>query len=1047
MDSQNKMKILAYTFCVLTILLIIVVILVPILVKNNVKSKYTKKTKPKIDNTNLWAKFPGDIKTKTTHSFNILDYYESNNSKIKDSLVLEEDILYDGFIFTEKEKKITFDAKTQYNLTKQPKNESIKTFNLGMFEAIETFSNPTKYQEGINSLVILFNKAFIKPDLFIRQLLAYDLHHKLIEDESIARNFILNNIEKEKADKILSDKDEYSQYSFKNMLGFYEWVKILGLPEEIEKANWLSDLFGLTEDDINSIVGDNSYLYNYYIDFNAILASKFKCEDNRICGKELFYAQLLGGEIFKSIDFEGNLVNFYQIFDPGFYLFPKSPEMQVYFEEYKKKINKKDIKIEDYLPNLDQLKSLLSSSYPTCLLASNNSVLFLSLNNSDSENSEIFKISKNALHFLSDYIYNYLPEVFLYQEFKDDKGGNHKIDPISKAFSIITQRNLEYTYKLLIEQDLYNLILSNIVWESLLNKYYIISYIYNFKQFEPDDICPLIMQQALDDGKKVLKICSDPKLAFNSRETIIKWFDPYYCVIYEDHKNCNMSIIEYLKTLVYITDDEIKAIYDKNYFGGILEEYDKLLKELYNCGDNICNNEYLAKMQFWKSELTKNLPSSYNKKTISQLFPDLFPSPVEISYFAEQLGETDDISEKDIDYLISLCPINDEENNNVFNKTINFEKEYTLYIEGNKDTKSKYKAFYILNNGYLFSKDINSNYKNLYNILQGNSDEDKKYIQYLSNGPFFHNFKPNYNKTTGFNFGVDFSTGKNISIEYDNYGIKTKKDLRKIITINDFSVLNIKKLEYNYLSNDYSIINSPIMNFQKLTGSKSFIDGFQYEAEEEPIYYYDKISSRPFKFEYEDDSSYKDIDCQLYELDTDDLANNINEEKDLKEKKAFLTQKLNKPFIINVGKKYLNKTINDSISKKNYICVDPFTNLVVDSKINFVYSIYTKKYGYINPKIENNATYPIFIYQRNYSVDADSYNDYFPKIKSYKTFRLIFLIVGIILIVICAIVALWAFIKIHKTLVKEDIDKNTSQLKGNINDSREVPLMNRSSDI
>jgi hypothetical protein len=237
------------------------------------------------------------------------------------------------------------------------------------------------------------------------------------------------------------------------------------------------------------------------------------------------------------------------------------------------------------------------------------------------------------------------------------------------------------------------------------------------------------------------------------------------------------------------------------------------------------------------------------------------------------------------------------------------------------------------------------------------------------------------------------------------------------------------------------------MNFQKLTGSKSFIDGFQYEAEEEPIYYYDKISSRPFKFEYEDDSSYKDIDCQLYELDTDDLANNINEEKDLKEKKAFLTQKLNKPFIINVGKKYLNKTINDSISKKNYICVDPFTNLVVDSKINFVYSIYTKKYGYINPKIENNATYPIFIYQRNYSVDADSYNDYFPKIKSYKTFRLIFLIVGIILIVICAIVALWAFIKIHRTLVKEDIDKNTSQLKGNINDSREVTLMNRSSDI
>ena len=70
--------------------------------------------------------------------------------------------------------------------------------------------------------------------------------------------------------------------------------------------------------------------------------------------------------------------------------------------------------------------------------------------------------------------------------------------------------------------------------------------------------------------------------------------------------------------------------------------------------------------------------------------------------------------------------------------------------------------------------------------------------------------------------------------------------------MNDCPLLNIKKSEYNCLSDSYTIINSPTMNFQTLTGDKYFIDGFQYKAEEEPIYFYDKISSRPFKFDYPD---------------------------------------------------------------------------------------------------------------------------------------------------------------------------------------------------
>ena len=270
--------------------------------------------------------------------------------------------------------------------------------------------------------------------------------------------------------------------------------------------------------------------------------------------------------------------------------------------------------------------------------------------------------------------------------------------------------------------------------------------------------------------------------------------------------------------------------------------------------------------------------------------------------------------------------------------------------------------------------------------------------------------------------------------------------MRKIISINDFPILNIKKKEYNFILDDYSLINSPIMNFQTLTGDKSFIDGFEYETKEDIIYFYDKISSRPFKFNYEDDSDYEDIPCKKYILDKVDISNNINEENDLNDTKAFLTQKLNKPFMISVGEKELNSKIDGGVSEENYICVDSFTNMVLDSKINFVYSIYTKKYGLINSKIENEKIYPIFTYHRNYEVDIDSYKDYFPRIEFFYNFKLIFLIVGITLIIICVVVSLWAFIKIHKKLVQEEIEKNEPERDKLINDSRDQTLSNRTTE-
>lgn len=73
----------------------------------------------------------------------------------------------------------------------------------------------------------------------------------------------------------MSTDTKYSKYSFKTIAGFYQWVKILQKPEEINAASWLSDLFELTNDEINCILGDDQYLNNEYVKCNAELATTF----------------------------------------------------------------------------------------------------------------------------------------------------------------------------------------------------------------------------------------------------------------------------------------------------------------------------------------------------------------------------------------------------------------------------------------------------------------------------------------------------------------------------------------------------------------------------------------------------------------------------------------------------------------------------------------------------------------------------------------------------------------------------------------------------
>ena len=796
-------------------------------------------------------------------------------------------------------------------------------------------------------------------------------------------------------------------------------------------------MFGLTWEEINSIFGKEGYLYKTYLDFNEQLSKDFKCKDPNFCGIELIYSQLIDGSVIKTISnnqFE-TLYDLYNQINIKYYPFEASPELFNFFEQYKTKHEEAKDYNEEYKLSEEELEILLDEKSPLSLLSSNNSIFFLTKVTTKDLDILVNKYqlkSEHTVSFVCEYIYEFLPQLFLYPSFKSGED-TLRVDPLSKAYSNMASDMIKKTYYQLNKADhLFNKLYSLYVLDELkteLNN--------EVMQYDEEDICYLIMQQALDDGRKALKICADSVISFKSIYNAWKWYAPYRCVVLGE-TDCDMSSIDRLKDIVYITENEIKSIYTTYSFGSILDKsYNSLINAL-NCSDKCFDDKYLFKMQYWKANITQNLPGGKNCSSLKEIFPELFPEPVELGYILNEHGITEEIPEESVDYLISLSPAKsddylNEDNYEAFNNRKQFENEFTSYINGkiNDEMKDKIHLFDLLNNILIFDNTVNVEYESIEDILQGNAKEDKRFLDYLTSGDYYNNYKPGLNKTTGFNFGFNFDTGETNYVPFDTYAIDTNT-LRKIVRMNNEPFMNIKKVEYDHIYKGYIYVDEPILNYEGLTGDKSYIDGFQYNHEDDTIYYFDKISSRPFKFTYDEEIDYEDQTCRKYVLDT----------KDYEAKKASISQKLNKPIYISVGKNGLDTKINDEISSENYICVEPYSNMVLESKINLVYSIYTKNYGYLYPKIENEKYYPIFIYNRDYKVDIDSFNDAFPSINSSKSFKKYFLIFGIIVIVILFCFSIYLIYKAvtHKrariSLLPNDLDGNL------INDSRE-PTKNK----
>ena len=163
----------------------------------------------------------------------------------------------------------------------------------------------------------------------------------------------------------------------------------------------------------------------------------------------------------------------------------------------------------------------------------------------------------------------------------------------------------------------------------------------------------------------------------------------------------------------------------------------------------------------------------------------------------------------------------------------------------------------------------------------------------------------------------------------------------------------------------------------------------------------------------------------------------------------MITQKTNKPILIlpyekNMKNKFRNINLNEE-TIDNYICVDPISDMVIDSSINLFYVLYTRNYGYVNKKLNSLYLNPIFTYQRKFEVEVNSYEQQFPGVTEYYSNFIGFVILGISIVVIFCAIAIISFILLKK---KAEQNKNVSMKQSlvKLTDSEFTSNSNRESE-
>ena len=753
------------------------------------------------------------------------------------------------------------------------------------------------------------------------------------------------------------------------------------------------------------LLDQNSYLIQEYKNFYEYLKQKFKCNDDQ-CDIKLLYLQLIDSSVISELYPE--LKNFKELntlLKTNFYPFDISPEMKIFYDNDYKKNSK--FSFDEVKPNLEQIDRLLNLNSEYCLLKINKSLEFLHINKTEDNQKKIdnyfVDFNYDKINYLTEYFYNYLPKIFFYYQINSEDNNNAKINAEeSLSYGLISKTITNFIP--LISQKIYNNSINIDLLSYIITPLTFIKIKEKINYTETDEICPI-------------------------------------------NKNCDNSIKDYFKQIIYISETEIDSILtEKSIIHEAFKDSLKQINKIYNCKEK-CGNDYLLKLQFANCEVTRNAPDPIPIANSSkEWFPEL-EEEFELPFIIKKYNKSNinNYNYEDALLIADLCNINindlyDLNNADIFYKKIQLEKKLLneiLNIKNEDEESISYNLFNFLMNTFIFNnEDISKssiiiNYSSINNFLEGNNEINNYWINILNQGNYYENFKPKKSSVTKFNIGFNFDTKLQEDLNLDYIGISTKNsdyNKRKYTKMNNLLTLNIQKEEYDYFLNKTINTSFPLYNFEKLLDSRKFSDGFQYDNNLEVIYYYDLISTRPLRFIKDETLNYKDkIECKKYKLDPKNPLNvGINELFDLDSEYSFLSQKTNKPFIIsdkiNILEKYEYKEIkqDDFI---NYICVDPINDMVIDSKINLIYALNTRKYNILNTKINSDNNYPLFLYQKNFEVDVSSYEILFPGVTEYYEKATTFIIIGVVIIILAAAIAIVAFIYLNKKLKVEKTDE------------------------
>lgn len=305
---------------------------------------------------------------------------------------------------------------------------------------------------------------------------------------------------------------------------------------------------------------------------------------------------------------------------------------------------------------------------------------------------------------------------------------------------------------------------------------------------------------------------------------------------------------------------------------------------------DISNDTYeKASNQFFFSSITLNVPQfmlEIKSKTLHDFDEEVFPVALEIKKYINYDGDFKDIK-KMLTTIFNTQIKSDEKIYNLessFAQKINLIITFTKYFLKIDNAASDYIK---LIKNTLFDK-IDQNYSKSDLIIGTNEN----YIDLLNKGDFYENFKPNKTKFTGFPIKLTFDDEKTIKKKNEkSRSLQEFKNLKKSTLKDQFDRINQYTMYTGRFStNNFNlrtiskINNDKIFNFKKglftnegkeiyyrvpIFKGKTLIeasDGFQYSAEKNVIYYYDKFSSNVLSFEFKSTNKFSNINCDFYQL-------------------------------------------------------------------------------------------------------------------------------------------------------------------------------------